>query len=61
MEKIGAFKFVYKYQDLASNQIGDEGCAHLSRTDWKNLSTLDLGICANMQVKIKLVFKDCNI
>lgn len=37
------FRLEYESGYVDGNQIGDEGCEHLSKTTWKNLSFLDLG------------------
>ena len=34
----------YQLWYLGSNNIGAEGCRHLSQSKWNNLQTLNLGI-----------------
>ena len=34
----------YQLWYLDNNKIGDGGCNYLSKSNWKNLQTLDLGI-----------------
>ena len=34
------YKFVFI---IENNKIGDEGCLHMSRTQWPKLSTVNLG------------------
>lgn len=48
----------YHFCYLDGNNIGDEGCSHLSKAQWPKLYTFYLGIfCAN-KVKTILEMKD---
>ena len=43
------------------NNIGDEGCRHLSGANWKNLIFLDLRIHADIQGLITLAMRAADI
>ena len=51
----------YHLNYLGSNNIGDEGCRYLSKTEWNNLHRLDLCIIYNMKPRILSELKDADI
>lgn len=38
------FKYMYSYYDKGDNQIGAKGCEYLSKSQWTNLSILQIGL-----------------
>ena len=60
LEKIILPGFRYSLGYAESNNIDAAGCQHLSKADWKNLSSLDLSKPADMQTRTKLVLMAVN-
>ena len=54
-------RFMYTIVYLEWNNIGDEGCKHLSRVKWNNLTQLDLSKLFSMKNGIKLPMKAAGI
>ena len=52
---------MYQLWYLGDNDIGAEGCRHLSRSKWNNLQTLDLCISYNIYTTTTLGLKDAAI
>lgn len=51
MEKSHLTMSKYIFKNKGNNKIGDTGCKHLSKAEWKNLRELYLGI--NLIIKDK--------
>lgn len=49
------------FKNVVERNLGETGCEHLSKADWKKLSILDLGRYVDMQRIVKLKLKDANI
>lgn len=46
---------MYQFGNTAYNQIGDIGCEHISKAEWKNL--VELALSTNSIIQMKIISK----